>query len=196
MNIPNAITLLRILLVPALACLLLNGAFGAAFWLFLAAGGSDLLDGFIAKRFNLCTRLGSILDPLADKLLVVTSVVILARLGRLPWWLAWTIVARDLIIIAGALAFHLRFGKVEMAPSIPSKVNTFAQLSLIFLVLGQASEMVQIARWLPLLFGLAFLSTTVSGVHYVVVWGRKAGHCQPEKSSRRLVDAKNKAVHE
>lgn len=175
MNIPNVITLLRILLVPALVYLLLDGAFGGAIWLFLAAGLSDALDGFIAKRFNLCTILGALLDPLADKLLVVSSVIILAWLGLLPWWLALTIISRDVVIIGGAVPFYARAGRLEMAPTILSKLNTFVQLTLIFLVLGQAAGIVQAARWFPFLFGLAFFTTVVSGVHYVVVWGRKAG---------------------
>lgn len=181
MNLPNTITVIRMLLVPVLVCLLLRGAFGGALWLFLAAGISDVLDGFIARRFNLGTRLGAILDPLADKLLVVSSVIVLARLGHLPWWLALAIVGRDLLIVSGAIAFDFRSGRLEMAPSVPGKLNTFVQLALIFLVIGQAAELVQAARWLPALCGLAFLTTVVSGAHYVVVWGRKAGALSARK---------------
>lgn len=182
-NIPNAITVVRILLVPALVSLLLRGAFGWAIWLFLAAGLSDVLDGFIAKRFRLTTRLGALLDPLADKLLVAASVIVLACLGLMPWWLALTVVGRDAVIVSGAIAFHVRSGRVEMAPSVVSKINTFVQLTLIFLVLGQAGGLVRAAGSLPALFGLAFLSTVVSGVQYVVVWGRKAGALPPRKQN-------------
>lgn len=175
LNIPNAITAIRILLVPALVCLLLRGEFGGAIWLFLAAGMSDALDGFIARRFNLGTRSGAILDPLADKLLVVSTVIVLARLGHLPWWLALTIVARDAVIVVGAVVICIRSGKVEMAPSVPSKLNTVVQLTLIALILGQAAEAVQVAEWLPTLFGITFLTTVVSGAQYVLVWARKAG---------------------
>ncbi|HEX8960208.1 MAG TPA: CDP-alcohol phosphatidyltransferase family protein [Geobacteraceae bacterium] len=182
-NIPNAITIVRILLVPALVCLLLHGAFGWAIWIFLAAGLSDALDGFIAKRFSLTTRLGAILDPLADKLLVAASVIVLAGLGFMPWWLALTAVSRDVVIIGGAIAFHVRCGRVEMAPSVLSKVNTFIQLLLIFLVLGHADRLVRAERWLPVLFVLAFLTTVVSGVQYVVVWGRKAGALPPRRQN-------------
>lgn len=178
MNIPNAITSIRILLVPALVYLLLRGDFERAIWLFLAAGLSDALDGFIARRFNLATRLGAILDPIADKLLVVSSVIVLARLGHLPWWLALAVVARDVVIVVGAIAFYLRFGSLEMAPSIPSKLNTFVQIALILLVLCQLTEALQVESWFPLLFGLAFLTALVSGVHYLAVWGRKAGALQ------------------
>lgn len=174
MNIPNTITVIRMLLVPLLVYLLLHGAFGAAMWVFLAAGVSDALDGFIARRFGRFTRLGAVLDPLADKLLVVSSVLVLARLGSLPWWLALTIVARDLLIVGGAVAYCLRAGRLEMEPSVPGKMNTLVLVSLIYLVLGQEAGLVRVSGWLPVLFVLAFLTTVISGGHYVVVWGKKA----------------------
>lgn len=174
MNIPNVITLLRILLVPVLVLLLLDGNFTGALWVFLAAGVSDALDGLIAKRFNMCTRLGSLLDPLADKLLLVSSVIVLARAGHLPLWLALTIIARDIIIVGGACVCYFRIGRLEMAPSVPSKLNTFVQICLIFLIIVQQTRLVQISGWLPPLFVLAFITALVSGGHYVAVWGRKA----------------------
>ena len=174
MNVPNAITSVRILLVPFLAYLLLHGAYGAAIWVFLAAGVSDALDGFIARRFNLCTRVGAVLDPLADKMLIVVSVLTLAWRGLLPWWLAFVIAGRDLIIVGGAAAYALRAGRVEMEPSVPSKVNTGVQITLVLVVLGTAAGVIRTAGWLPALFGIAFVTTVVSGVHYVVVWGLRA----------------------
>jgi cardiolipin synthase len=173
MNIPNTITVLRIMMVPVLVYLLLYREYRAAIWVLLAAGLSDVLDGFIARRFNLCTDLGSILDPLSDKLLVVSTVLALAWRGLLPIWLTVVVVMRDLIIVGGATAYYLRAGRIEMAPSIPSKVNSFIQICLIFLVLGTAAGMTQTAGWLPLLFGCALFTTVFSGVHYVVVWGQK-----------------------
>jgi cardiolipin synthase len=178
MNIPNTITLIRILLVPSLIMLLLNQSFAGGLWVFIAAGASDAVDGFIAKRFNMCTRLGSILDPLADKLLVISSVVVLAKLGHIPFWLAATIIGRDVVIVTGAVAYHFRFGRIEMAPSLTSKLNTFVQLCLIFLVLCQLAGFIIIDRWFPALFALTLLTTIVSGLHYVLVWGKKAGTIQ------------------
>jgi len=183
MNIPNSITVLRIIVVPVLVYLLLHGEYRVSIWVLLGAGLSDVLDGFIARRFNLCTYLGSILDPLSDKLLVVSSVLALAWKGLLPLWLAVVIVARDLIIVGGATAYFLCAGRIEMAPSFPSKVNSFIQICLIFMVLATAGGMMQTVGWLPVLFGCALFTTVFSGVHYVVVWGRK-GAALKEKGDR------------
>ncbi len=174
MNVPNAITILRIMLVPVLVYFVLHGGYGAALWVLLIAGISDALDGAIARRFNLRTDLGALLDPLADKALIMASVPALAWKGLLPWWLAVVIISRDLIIIGGAIAYYLRAGQLQMAPSIPSKVNTFVQICLVLLVLLSAADIVRAAGWFPLLYGCAFATTIFSGTHYVVLWGQKA----------------------
>ncbi len=162
------------MLVPVLVFLLLHGEYRAAIWVLLGASLSDALDGFIARRFNLCTDLGAVLDPLADKILIIASVLVLAWGGLLPWWLAVVIAARDLIIIGGATAYYRRAGRLEMNPSIPSKLNTFVQICMVFLILGTAAGMVKAAGWLPALFGCVLFTTVFSGVHYIVVWGKKA----------------------
>jgi len=180
MNIPNTITMLRILLVPLLAHFLLLGNYGAAIWVLLGAGISDVLDGFIARRLNQLTYLGSVLDPLADKFLIIVSACVLAWLGLLPWWLTAVILIRDLIIVAGAIVYYLRAGGIEMNPSIPSKANTLVQTCLIFLVLGNAAGIIGATGWLPGLFGLALFTTTFSGVHYIVLWGRKGAALKPK----------------
>lgn len=174
MNIPNTITVLRIMLVPVLVYFLLHGEYRVAIWVLLGAGLSDALDGFIARRFNLRTELGAVLDPLADKTLIIASVLALAWGRLLPWWLAVVIAFRDLIIIGGATAYYLRAGRLEMNPSILSKLNTFVQICMVFLILGTATGMVKAAGWLPALFGCALLTTVFSGMHYIVVWGQKA----------------------
>jgi cardiolipin synthase len=173
-NIPNAITLCRILLVPLLVRLLILEDYRGALWVFLAAGLSDALDGYIAKRFDMCSRLGSFLDPLADKLLLVSSVVILARSGNLPVWLAATLVTRDVVIVGGAGAYYLRTGNLEMAPSIPGKLNTFIQICLVFALILHLSGAARIAGLFPLLFAVAFLAALISGGHYVTVWWGKS----------------------
>ncbi len=175
MNIPNAISLLRVLLVPLLLSFLLHGEFRAALWVLLAAGISDALDGAIARRFNMMTELGAFLDPLADKALIIASVVALAWIGLLPRWLAALVIMRDLIIMGGAAAYYLRAGQLKMAPSIPGKVHTFVLICTVILVLITAAGLAHTA-WLPALFGCAFITTIFSGVHYVVLWGRKAAN--------------------
>lgn len=174
MTIPNMLTALRIVLVPALITFLLDGNFRAALTVFLVAGVSDALDGFIARRFNQQSRLGSFLDPLADKLLVVTSSLVLAAIGQLPWWLALVIVGRDLVIVAGAVAYYGRTGTLEMDPSIASKTNTFVQISLILVVLAHGAGMEFLGVVLKPLFVLALAMALVSGGDYMVVWGRRA----------------------
>lgn len=174
MNVPNSITVLRIMVVPVLVYLLLHGEYRAAIWVLLGASLSDGLDGFIARRFNLCTELGAVLDPLADKILIIASVLALAWGRLLPWWLAVVIAARDLIIIGGATAYYRRAGQIKMHPSIPSKLNTFVQVCMVFLVLGTAAGIVNASGWLPWLFGCTLFTTVLSGLHYIVVWGQKA----------------------
>ena len=184
MNIPDTITILRILLVPVLALLLLHGNYGAAIWVLLGAGISDVLDGFIARRFNQRTYLGSVLDPLADKCLITVTVLTLSWVGLLPWWLTAVIVLRDLVIVGGAVAYYIRAGGIEMSPTIPSKVNTLVQTCLIFLVLVNATGMVPASGWLPALFGLALFTTAFSGVHYIVLWGRRGAELKARGGRR------------
>jgi cardiolipin synthase len=173
-NIPNILTAFRILLIPVIIDLILQKNYVIALWFFLLAAVSDALDGFIARRFNMCTRLGAMLDPLADKLMVVTAVLALFRLGLVPVWVMMAIVCRDIVILVGAIAWRLRIGRIEMAPIIVSKVNTFFQVTMIFLVLSHAAEMIEIASWFSLLFLLVFITSLTSGIQYVLVWGKKA----------------------
>jgi cardiolipin synthase len=154
--------------------LLMRGSYGATAWLFLVAGITDALDGFIARRFNQMTHLGSILDPVADKILILTTVIILMYLGKVPWWVAAAIVVRDMIIIGGAITWYLKTHRFEMDPSMLSKVNTFLQIGLVYLMIAQLAGLLQLDSWLPSLFLLVLASTLGSGIHYVFVWGRRA----------------------
>jgi len=173
MNIPNLLTILRILLVPVIAVLLMEGSYGTTVWLFLLAGFTDALDGYIARKLNQVTYLGSILDPVADKVLILTTVIILALSARIPWWVATAIILRDVIIIGGAVTWYLRTRKFEMDPSILSKVNTFLQIGLVYIMIAQLAGMLHFATWLPFLFLVVLVSTVGSGVHYILVWGRR-----------------------
>lgn len=173
MNLPNAITLLRILLVPALVWVLLVHNLNEALWIFLLAGLSDALDGFIAKRFHLTTRLGSFLDPAADKLLLVSSFICLAYLGLVPVWLALIVCFRDLLIVGGAITWQMLFGNLSMEPIFISKVNTFFQILYILAILWQAIDHHQ-GGLADILAWTVATTTLVSGIAYVFTWSRKA----------------------
>ena len=174
MNIPNLLTILRILLVPVIILLILRQRYQAAMWLLLVAGITDALDGFIARRFNQLTHLGAILDPLADKTLIVATFLVLAGKGLVPWWLAGAVVLRDLVILCGAGAWYRKAGCLEIDPSWLSKANTFFQISLLYLVIGYHAGVTAIAPWLPLFFSFTFSTTIFSGLHYVIIWSRRA----------------------
>lgn len=173
-NLANALTLLRVLFVPVLVYLLQRGAYGPALWVFLAAGLSDALDGFVARRFNQMTYVGAVLDPIADKLIIVSTVVMFAWLGLLPSLIALLVVARDLTIVGGAVCYRVVAGPVDMSPTSLSKFNTFVQIAMILLVLVQAAGLAEISAWLPFVYGLVVATTITSAAHYIWVWGRKA----------------------
>lgn len=174
MNLANALTLMRALLAPLLAYLLLERNFPVALGTFLLAGLSDAMDGFVARHFGQITRLGAFLDPFADKLLIVAAVVPLAVIGRLPWWLVLLIVARDGVIVVGALAYRGLTGQLEMAPTLLSKLNTFLQVCLILLVLLDAAGWVEGEGMLSVAFLLAAAVTVGSGAQYIWLWALKA----------------------
>lgn len=174
-HIPNIISIIRIFLVVPVVVLILRDDYVTALVLFVIAGVSDGIDGFLAKRFQWQSRLGSILDPIADKLLIVSSYAAVAWVGLIPLWLWLTILLRDLIIVCGGLAYHFMIGKFEMAPSLISKFNTVMQIVLLMAVLSV--QLTQIPDWF--LRGLIFITLVTvifSGLDYVSVWGRKAIH--------------------
>ncbi len=173
-NIPNLITILRFLLVPPVALCILQGAYGWALALFLIAGVSDGIDGFLARHFDWRSELGAILDPLADKTLMIATYVLLGWQGHLPWWIAALVVVRDLVIIGGALAYQLLTRRLEMEPSVISKFNTVVQVALAVLVLGGLALYPLDTRIVWGLAALMALTTLVSGIHYVWVWSHRA----------------------
>ncbi|MES9995048.1 CDP-alcohol phosphatidyltransferase family protein [Desulfovibrio aminophilus] len=168
-TIPNLLTISRILLTPAFVVAFIGHRFDLAWGLFALAGLTDALDGLLARLLHQRTRLGGMLDPLADKILLVTSYICLSMAGFLPAWLVALVVSRDAIIVGGLVL--LNFWGVEVRdrihPSVWGKLTTAAQISLVFVVMLQGS----LGRSWPLLLdGLIFLAavlTVVSGVHYV-----------------------------
>ncbi len=173
-QIPNLISVLRILLVVPTVGALLRADYVLAIGLVALAGFSDGLDGFLAKHFGWQSRLGGVLDPLADKLLFVSVFATLAWTGLAPLWLAAVVLGRDLVIVCGAMAYNALIGPLQPEPSIVSKVNTGTQL---LFVLGAMLK--QIAEWIPsgilTALGAGVLVTcSVSGLDYVMRWSRKA----------------------
>lgn len=173
-HLPNAITVLRAALIPLLAWLLAQDDYGTAFLLFIASGLSDLADGWIARRFDLRTRFGAIADPLADKLTMLTVTVLLAMQGWLPWWFTLLVVGRDLVIVAGATAYHFAIGEVEMAPSWISKLNTALEFAFLAGVLALAAGHLGDGPWYSALLHATAATIVASGASYVIVWSRKA----------------------
>ncbi len=172
-QLPNLITVLRLALVPPMAWLLAQGRFLEALWVFLLMGLSDGLDGFLAKRFGWQTALGAYLDPVADKVMLMTAFLTLGVLGLLPWWLVAAVILRDLIIIGGAAAYYILVHRLEMAPTYLSKLNTVTQISLVLVVI--VAQLIPLPPWaLPALILLTLLTTLASGLDYVVVWSRRA----------------------
>jgi cardiolipin synthase (CMP-forming) len=182
-HIPNVITALRILLVIPIALSLLEGQLITTIALFGAAVVSDGADGFLAKRFGWQSDVGSVLDPAADKLLLATVFVVLAVLHLVPAWLMAVAVARDLIIVSGAIAYRVCFGPIDVHPSAVSKLNTLCQALYIVAVIAR----VQFAlppSWAVIMLGaLTFVTIAVSGVDYVLRYGKAA---LQEGRSRRV----------
>jgi len=169
-QLPNLITIFRIALVPVLILLLKDQEYAMALVVFAVAGVSDGLDGFIAKRFHFESRLGSILDPLADKILLLSSYVMLTMLDHLPFWLMLTVAFRDLLIVSGYLVYTSMVGPVQMRPSWLSKLNTFMQIALIVVILAQQAMQLIYPLVVDVLIYAVLLTTVASSLHYLWTW--------------------------
>lgn len=167
--IPNLLTVLRIAAAPVLIMLLKYEMFPGALLLFVLAGISDGLDGYIAKRFRYQTRLGAILDPVADKVLLVSCFVVLTVMNHIPFWLLVVVVFRDIVIVGGYLLLVILEGGVKMNPSRISKLNTVFQICLIAAVLIKLAVGNQVAFVIPGLIALVTITSVMSGAHYVWV---------------------------
>jgi cardiolipin synthase len=168
--VPNLITLARLFAVPVVVWAISTGEIALAFWLFVAAGISDAIDGFIAKRFHLQSELGAYLDPLADKALLVSIYVSLGIVAAIPVWLAVLVVARDLLIIGAILLSVLLLRPVAVRPIPISKVNTLAQILLAAVVLGDRTFMIGMDTLKALLEWLVAGLTIASAGAYLVDW--------------------------
>ena len=172
-HLPNAISLLRIALVVPAIGFLLDQAYAQALIIVAIAGVSDALDGYLAKHYGWHSALGAILDPLADKVLLVASYIALAYMELLPLWLTVLVLARDLIIVGGTIAYYVLIGRVAMSPSWSSKINTVLQIALVLWVI--TTQLAQWdAAWITPLVWLVAATSAWSGASYVLVWGRNA----------------------
>jgi cardiolipin synthase len=174
LNVPNIITLVRLGLIPAMAYYLEDEAYEIALAIFLVAALSDLADGYIARRFKLVSTLGAKLDPVADKLTMLVATVLLALKTLVPIWLAIAIVARDIVIVSGALVYRLARGRLDIAPTRLSKINTFIEFTALLLVMAAGAGWIDTGVWMLTMFLIVFVTVVASGVQYVWLWGRKA----------------------
>jgi len=173
-NLPNAICVLRIVLTIPIVIYLVRGEYLSALILIVIAGFSDGLDGFLAKNFGWESRIGGLLDPMADKLMFVSVFAALTWSGLVPIWLFGVVIGRDVVIVAGALAYELFIGPVEPRPTRAGKFNTVTALLYLFFVITY-----QIYGWpaqltLMITGAAVFVVSLVSGLHYVLTWGRLA----------------------
>ena len=154
--------------------LILNNFILAAFWLFVAAGVSDAIDGYLAKRWDQVTEFGKYLDPLADKALLVSIYITLGVQGHLESWLVIMVVFRDVMIVGAVILYQTMVRRLEMNPLIISKVNTLAQIVLVALVLGSRGFDVDTGLFFELMIGIVTMTTVISGLSYLgVVMGQK-----------------------
>ncbi|HZP69035.1 MAG TPA: CDP-alcohol phosphatidyltransferase family protein [Pseudolabrys sp.] len=172
MSIPNLITLGRILLVPIVVWAIASGTMWIAFVLFLTAGISDAVDGYLAKRFHMTTMLGAYLDPLADKALIVSIYLTLGINGLIPGWLVILVVSRDIMIIGAVMLSWLVGSPLTVKPLLVSKLNTVAQIVFACVVLGTLGFGYKLPMLTLVLMGLVAALTLLSVAAYVAEWVR------------------------
>ncbi len=173
-HLPNAITVARIVACVPLTLWIVRDQARMALWLAFAVGVSDVLDGFLARRFGWQSRIGGLLDPLADKLFLVCAFVALGVSGSLPVGLIVLVMLRDLVIVAGAVAYHNLVETVPPSPSLIGKVSTMSQVLLVLAVLAGPAGLPLPAQVPGLLIGVVAALAVVSGAHYVLVWSARA----------------------
>jgi cardiolipin synthase (CMP-forming) len=166
MNLPNLLTILRILLIPVFINLLIYGLYPFALGVFLFASFTDGLDGLIARAANQRTTLGTYLDPMADKLLLTAAFIALSVFKFVPVWVSVIVVSRDLILVLGALVLHLAQAQFTIAPTLLGKATTLIQVLYIIMVLSLVVLNKSMDLKEPLLFGMLLLTIT-SGLHYI-----------------------------
>jgi len=173
-HLPNALTVARLVLVVPITLAVLDGRYGVALVLVAIAGVSDVVDGFLARWFGWQSRLGGLLDPVADKVLITCVLFALVIVARVPWWLFVAVLGRDLVIAGGALAYRMIIGPFEARPSVLSKLTTLVLLAVMVIALLPWQDAQALARGSHGLVLLALVLVFASGAGYVDEWGRAA----------------------
>jgi cardiolipin synthase len=171
LNLPNLITLARLLSVPLTIWLIFAARYDVAFWVFVGAGLSDALDGYIAKRFDRRTRIGALLDPAADKAMLTAVYVSLGLAGQLPAWLVLLVVSRDFLIVVGFFLIQAAAVPKQLDPLYISKLNTLLQIALVGFVLAGLGLDIE-TGWESWLIAATAVTTVLSGFSYLVRWAR------------------------
>ncbi len=183
--IPNALTLLRLLLALPVGWLILSEQFVPALVVGFVAGLTDAVDGWLARRLNAYSRFGAALDPVADKTLMFVVFISLAIVGLVPWLVAAVVVVRDLVILAGASAYHGLIDELELEPTALSKSNTFVQIGYCILALGSAVVPAMPAELLVAAGLVVVAVAVISGMDYVLSWSRRALTMRAAGGARR-----------
>lgn len=182
-HLPNALTMSRMVLVVPLAWMIRETRYDEAVVVAAVAGLTDALDGFLAKHCGWQSWLGGILDPIADKLMLVACFVTLGLVGAHPGWLTWLVVGRDVVIVAGAVAWHALIDRIHAQPTRLSKLTTVVQILYVL------AQLLHLSHWFELppsvldgAIALTAALTVASGVQYVVVWSGKALRRRQERA--------------
>ena len=178
-HIPNLICLLRMMLVWPVVMALREGNNALALGLFTVAAISDGLDGYLAKRFGWTSQLGKVIDPLADKLLLVSVFITAAWLELVPWWVSAAAIARDVMIVLGAIIFRIWFGPLKGRPTIISKINTLFQLGYLVGVMLVAAFGILPKDIVDALAYVMVVTTILSGGDYVYAFTKRAWDLPP-----------------
>jgi len=173
LNIPNILTLARIIMTPIIVYMVLSNQPWLALALMVIAGITDMLDGAIARYFNMRTTVGAYLDPLADKIMLISLFVTLFIVGQVPLFVFLAIIFRDLIIILGAITYEIVTRQLTMQPSLISKATTFIQIIYVALLLLNMAIVIPVIL-LQITLWLTFSLTCASGLHYLISWTSKA----------------------
>jgi len=173
-DIPNLISFIRLLLIAPVVWFLLNEYYHYALGLFIIAGLSDALDGYLARKYQWGSDLGGWLDPLADKAMQVSAYWTLTWLGLIPVWLLVVVILRDVLIVFGGVVYYFQVEKVSASPSWVSKINTLMQILLVVVILIHKSVLEMSPILLDILIYTVLFTTVLSGLDYVKTWGAKA----------------------